>query len=196
MRASIYNAVSLEGVQALVDFHERFRQTQRLNPMSDDLQKALAGVRAEIDGIDGELLRLLNQRAVVPRRLAKSRPNTVRPGTSTAPSVKRRCCADCRMPTQGPLPGENITFFFREVMSACLSLEEPLGIAFSARSVPSPAVRRPSISAMPPVYCRSRRLTMFFAKSNPATPITPSCRSKTRPKARSADRWTCCWRRH
>ena len=27
--------------------------------MSDDLQKALAGVRAEIDGIDGELLRLL-----------------------------------------------------------------------------------------------------------------------------------------
>jgi chorismate mutase/prephenate dehydratase len=30
----------------------------------------------------------------------------------------------------GPLPGENITFFFREVMSACLALEEPLGIAF------------------------------------------------------------------
>jgi chorismate mutase/prephenate dehydratase len=28
------------------------------------------------------------------------------------------------------LPSENITFFFREVMSACLSLEEPLGIAF------------------------------------------------------------------
>ncbi len=31
--------------------------------MSDELQKALAGVRAEIDGIDAELLRLLNQRA-------------------------------------------------------------------------------------------------------------------------------------
>ena len=31
--------------------------------MSDDLQKALAGVRAEIDGIDAELLNLLNQRA-------------------------------------------------------------------------------------------------------------------------------------
>jgi chorismate mutase/prephenate dehydratase len=30
----------------------------------------------------------------------------------------------------GPLPSENITFFFREVMSACLSLEEPLGIAY------------------------------------------------------------------
>ena len=30
----------------------------------------------------------------------------------------------------GPLPNENITFFFREVMSACLSLEQPLGIAF------------------------------------------------------------------
>ena len=31
--------------------------------MSDELQKELAGVRAEIDGIDGELLRLLSQRA-------------------------------------------------------------------------------------------------------------------------------------
>jgi chorismate mutase/prephenate dehydratase len=31
---------------------------------------------------------------------------------------------------QGPLPNESVTFFFREVMSACLSLENPLGIAF------------------------------------------------------------------
>ena len=31
--------------------------------MSDELQKELAGVRADIDGIDGELLRLFNQRA-------------------------------------------------------------------------------------------------------------------------------------
>ncbi|MBL8431179.1 MAG: chorismate mutase, partial [Dechloromonas sp.] len=31
--------------------------------MRDELQKELAGVRAEIDGIDGELLRLVNQRA-------------------------------------------------------------------------------------------------------------------------------------
>ena len=30
----------------------------------------------------------------------------------------------------GPLPDESVTFFFREVMSACLSLEQPLGIAF------------------------------------------------------------------
>ena len=30
----------------------------------------------------------------------------------------------------GPLPSESITFFFREIMSACLALEKPLGIAF------------------------------------------------------------------
>src|SRR5574343_106916 len=63
------------------------------DPRQNDLQQALAGVRAEIDGIDGELL-----------RLQESNP--------------------------GPLPGESITFFFREVMSACLALEEPLGISF------------------------------------------------------------------
>ncbi|MDR1850317.1 MAG: prephenate dehydratase, partial [Zoogloeaceae bacterium] len=31
---------------------------------------------------------------------------------------------------QGPLPDESVTFFFREVMSACLSLEEPVRVVF------------------------------------------------------------------
>jgi len=30
----------------------------------------------------------------------------------------------------GPLSNESVTWFFREVMSACLSLEQPLGVAF------------------------------------------------------------------
>ena len=39
--------------------------------MSDDLHKALAGVRAEIDGIDAELLRLLNQRACCAQKVGE-----------------------------------------------------------------------------------------------------------------------------
>lgn len=30
----------------------------------------------------------------------------------------------------GPLSSDSVTWFFREVMSACLSLEQPLGVAF------------------------------------------------------------------
>ena len=39
--------------------------------MNDDLSKALAGVRADIDRIDGDILRLLNERA--PLRPARRR---------------------------------------------------------------------------------------------------------------------------
>ncbi|MDD2744504.1 MAG: chorismate mutase, partial [Rhodocyclaceae bacterium] len=39
--------------------------------MSDDLQQALAGVRTDIDRIDGELLKLLNERARCAQRVGE-----------------------------------------------------------------------------------------------------------------------------
>lgn len=98
--------------------------------MSDDLQKALAGVRAEIDGIDGELLRLLNQRARCAQKVGEIKAKHGEAGHIYRPEREAQVLRRLQDANPGPLPSENITFFFREVMSACLSLEQPLGIAF------------------------------------------------------------------
>ncbi len=98
--------------------------------MSDDLQKALAGVRAEIDGIDGELLKLLNQRARCAQKVGEIKAEHGDAGYIYRPEREAQVLRRLQETNPGPLPSENITFFFREVMSACLSLEEPLGIAF------------------------------------------------------------------
>ena len=98
--------------------------------MSDDLQKALAGVRAEIDGIDGELLHLLNQRARCAQKVGEIKAEHGEAGHIYRPEREAQVLRRLQDTNPGPLSGENITFFFREVMSACLALEEPLGISF------------------------------------------------------------------
>jgi chorismate mutase/prephenate dehydratase len=98
--------------------------------MSDELQKALAGVRTEIDGIDAELLRLLNQRARCAQKVGEIKAEHGDAGYIYRPEREAQVLRRLQEQNPGPLLGENITFFFREVMSACLSLEQPLGIAF------------------------------------------------------------------
>lgn len=98
--------------------------------MSDALTQALAGVRAEIDGIDAELLRLLNARARCAQKVGEIKAEHGAAGHIYRPEREAQVLRRLQEANPGPLPGENITFFFREVMSACLSLEEPLGIAF------------------------------------------------------------------
>src|SRR5574343_1003871 len=96
----------------------------------NDLQKALAGVRTEIDRIDGELLALLNERARCAQRVGEIKAEHGEAGHIYRPEREAQVLRRLQDANAGPLPNENITFFFREVMSACLSLEEPLGIAF------------------------------------------------------------------
>ncbi len=98
--------------------------------MSDELQKALAGVRTEIDAIDLELLRLLNARARCAQKVGEIKAEHGDAGYIYRPEREAQVLRRLQDVNPGPLPGENITFFFREVMSACLSLEQPLGIAF------------------------------------------------------------------
>ncbi len=100
--------------------------------MSDqhELQKALAGVRTEIDGIDGELLRLLNARARCAQKVGVIKAEHGEAGHIYRPEREAQVLRRLQDTNPGPLSGESVTFFFREVMSACLALEEPLGIAF------------------------------------------------------------------
>jgi chorismate mutase / prephenate dehydratase len=99
-----------------------------MNAISD--QSRLSGIRQEIDAIDDQLLRLLNQRAQCAKTVAdiKTAAGEVecfhRPEREV--EVLRRMMAD----NPGPLSAETVARFFREVMSECLALEKPLDVAY------------------------------------------------------------------
>lgn len=98
--------------------------------MSDQLQKELAVVRNEIDGIDGELLKLLNQRARCAQKVGEIKSRYGESGHIYRPEREAQVLRRIQDSNPGPLTNEYVTWFFREVMSACLALEQPLGIAF------------------------------------------------------------------
>lgn len=98
--------------------------------MSQSLQEELAGVRAQIDAIDTQLLDLLNQRARCAQHVGEIKARHGEAGHIYRPEREAQVLRRIQDANPGPLSGEQVTFFFREVMSACLSLEETLGIAF------------------------------------------------------------------
>ena len=98
--------------------------------MSDDLQKELGVVRDEIDGIDGQLLELLNKRARCAQKVGEIKAKHGEAGFIYRPEREAQVLRRIQDGNPGPLSDEAVTWLFREVMSACLSLEQPLSVAF------------------------------------------------------------------
>ena len=98
--------------------------------MSDDLKTELAVVRGEIDAIDAQLLDLLNRRARCAQKVGEIKAAHGEAGFIYRPEREAQVLRRVQEMNQGPLPDESVTWFFREIMSACLSLEQPLGVAF------------------------------------------------------------------
>jgi len=91
--------------------------------MSD--AEELARLRSGIDSVDAEVLRLLSQRAGFAHRIGEIKHgNIYRPEREA--QVLRRLVES----NPGPLPDGAVHLIFREIMSACLALEQPLRIAF------------------------------------------------------------------
>ncbi len=90
--------------------------------------RSLDAIRADIDRIDEELLALLNRRAElaieVGHRKAQDRKRTF------APEREKRVLGRLESLNRGPLRADMVRPIFREVISACRSLEQPLRIAF------------------------------------------------------------------
>lgn len=99
---------------------------------SEDTSKgprALPALRVEIDALDDQLLALLEQRARVVDEVGlakRAMGQTVFHDPVRERQVLDRLCAR----GAGRFPAEAIRAVFREVMSACLSLEEPVRVAF------------------------------------------------------------------
>lgn len=91
-------------------------------------QERLVELRDEIDAIDDEILSLLNRRAsaVLEVGRIKSRENLRFYVPEREVEILRRLTAA----NPGPFPGEALKAIFREIISASLSLEKPLSVAF------------------------------------------------------------------
>ena len=90
--------------------------------MSDDIDK----LRTEIDALDGELVALLQRRARLAQRIGalKGGASAYRPEREA--EVLRRVAAR----DANPLPAAALTRVFREVISACRGLEQPIRVAY------------------------------------------------------------------
>ncbi len=88
-------------------------------------QGELTNLRNNIDRLDSEILERLNQRAGFAKRIGEIKQGIIyRPEREA--QVLRRMAEE----NPGPLGKEAVQRIFREIMSACLNLEQPLNIAF------------------------------------------------------------------
>ncbi len=92
--------------------------------MADDSQE-LGRLRDGIDAIDGELLRLINERAKLAHRIGE-----IKQGNIYRPEREAQVLRRVAERNPGPLSAEAAQRIVREVMSACLALEQPLTIAY------------------------------------------------------------------
>jgi chorismate mutase/prephenate dehydratase len=90
--------------------------------MSDELQR----LRAEIDRLDEEVLQRLSRRAEIAHEIGRVKGGAVVYRPEREAQVLRRITAL----NQGPLSEGTVWRIFREIMSACLALEQPLRIAY------------------------------------------------------------------
>ncbi len=89
---------------------------------------ALDDLRTRIDAIDDAILELLEQRADVARAIAVAKKHVGRP--TYDPERERQVLERLSARAEGKFPLEAIRSVYREVMSACLSLQEPVVVAY------------------------------------------------------------------
>src|SRR5438105_9135890 len=89
--------------------------------MPDDIEK----LRREIDAVDDELLKLLNQRAALASRIG-----ALKQGPAYRPERETQILRRVAERNPGPLAAERVAGVFREVISACRGLEEAIRVTY------------------------------------------------------------------
>jgi chorismate mutase/prephenate dehydratase len=95
-------------------------------------QAALVDLRKRIDQLDAEILAKLNERATCAIDVAdvKLRESNGEATVFYRPEREAQVLRRISELNQGPLTREKITLIYRQIMSACLALEEPLKVAY------------------------------------------------------------------
>ncbi len=90
----------------------------------------LAALRRAIDAVDDQLLDLLNRRAALAAEVGRRKAALAPEAPFHAPRREREVLGRLAAANPGPFPAAAVRTVFQEIMSACLSLEKPLRVAF------------------------------------------------------------------
>lgn len=93
---------------------------------SDKLQQ----IRGRIDELDQQIQALINERARCAQEVARIKAANGEQASFYRPEREAAVLREIQARNPGPLSNEAVARLFREIMSACLALEEPLSIAF------------------------------------------------------------------
>jgi chorismate mutase/prephenate dehydratase len=90
----------------------------------------LQQVRGRIDEIDGRILELISERAQCAQEVAEVKRAAGERLNFSRPEREAHLLRELIRRNPGPLDGPAVTRIFREIISACLALEQPLRVAF------------------------------------------------------------------
>ncbi len=97
------------------------------------MSKDLKQLRTEIDSLDRQIQTLLNQRAQCAQEVAEVKRAEAKADEEVLfyrPEREAAVLRNVMQRNNGPLSNEEMARLFREIMSACLALEQPMKIAF------------------------------------------------------------------
>ena len=156
---------------------------------------ALARIRERIDEVDAELQKLLNERAGLALEVGKVKQ--AHQGGATPvyyrPEREARILTSLKERNRGPLSDRDIARLFREIISCCLSLEQPLNVTYLGRPAPTPNRPRSPSSASSPAPSRWPASMRCSGRWKPKKRTTGWYRWRTPPRAWSTTPWTASW---
>lgn len=108
------------------------RKPEKAKPAPDIQAEQLGLLREKIDAVDLKMLKLLNQRAAFALDVAevKKQHAVDIPPVFYRPEREAQVLRNLLEKNPGPLSDDKIAMLFRQIMSACLALEQPLTVAY------------------------------------------------------------------
>ncbi|WP_308367028.1 MULTISPECIES: prephenate dehydratase [unclassified Microbulbifer] len=101
-----------------------------MSEQSNNIDPRLLELRDRIDEIDGDIARLISERAECALKVAEVKKATGGDALYYRPEREAQVLRKAMERNQGPLTDEEMARLFREIMSACLALEEPVKVAY------------------------------------------------------------------
>ncbi len=95
-----------------------------------DTPNDLEALRQHIDAVDADILRLISDRAATAQRVAQLKSTEDPQAVFYRPEREAQVLRRIMSLNTGPLDNEEIGRLFREIMSACLALEQPIKVAY------------------------------------------------------------------
>lgn len=93
-------------------------------------ENQLAPIRAKIDAIDEQILALISERARLAQEVARVKRAAGEVSDFYRPEREAEILRRVKANNPGPLPDEAVQCLFRELMAACLALQQPLKVAY------------------------------------------------------------------